>query len=47
MVEQVTAERVYQAVGKMFEKGKGTLVVLGGDVHDVEPLHKMERDIAK
>ncbi len=45
MVEQVTAERVYEAVGKMFTKGNGTLVVLGGNVHDVDSVKGMDKEL--
>lgn len=45
LVESVTADRIYAALNKAFVPGKGTLVAIGGNLHDVMPLHKMEEAI--
>ncbi len=42
MVNNVTAERVYDAVGRMFNRSKGTLVIAGGNVSAVDSLTNME-----
>ena len=41
MVDKVTKERIYNALNKLLMK-KGTLVVLGGNISEVESLHNIE-----
>lgn len=44
IIENVTAERVYKCLGELFSK-KGTLIVMGGNINDVDSLETMEKNL--
>jgi len=47
MVEAVTQERIYKALGDMFKRSKATLVIMGGNVHDVPTKDVFERTLSQ